>query len=93
MNTTTHDKKEAVKVTVTFPLGHGKPFKEDAPATQLLGAVRSAAIAYYGIHEEPGTRYYLSGGPHDDELSDSDTVGSLNEKNVKLTLVKELVQG
>ena len=85
----------ATKVTVTFPLGHGKPYAATEPDDTKVGAIRAAAMTHFGVHEEPGSRYYLTGEPHDRELGDDETIGTVAGKAaaVKLTLAKELIQG
>jgi hypothetical protein len=84
----------ATKVTVTFPLARGKPFAATEPSDATVGVIRTAAMAQFGVHEDPGSRYYLTHGPHDEKLADGTLIGSIAEENaVKLTLVKELIQG
>lgn len=84
-----------MKVTVSFPLAPGKPFSTTEPADATFAVVRAAAMDYFGAHEDPGSRYYLTHGEAGDELSDTDTVGHIagHAKALKVTLVKELIQG
>ena len=50
---------------------------------------------YFGVHEDPGSRYYLTQGHAGEELADGLTIGQIADhaRAVKLTLVKELIQG
>ena len=97
-----------VKVTVTFPLGTGKPYKATNTDDTTILVVRHAAMQHFGVHEDPGSRYFLTFGPHHEEIGDDRTLSSLDEqddghggkgehekpdRNLKFTLVKELVQG
>lgn len=83
------------KVTVTFPLSPGKPFSATEPDNTTIGVVRKAAMDYFGVDEEPGSRYYLTQGRAGEELADGSTIGQIADRAhaVKLTLVKELIQG
>jgi hypothetical protein len=83
------------KVRVSFPLAPGKPFSATEPDDTTIGAVRSAAMRYFGVHEDPGSRYYLTHGEAGDEVADGATVGQVAGRahSVKFTLVKELIQG
>lgn len=83
------------KVAVTFPLGTGGPFKASEPDDTTIGKIRAEAMAHFGVHEEPGSRYYLTHGPDDTELNNDATIASIADEahSVKLTLVKELIQG
>ena len=83
------------KVTVRFPLAPGKPFSVSDADDTTVGAIRMAAMGYFGVHEDPGSRYYLTQGQAGEELADGSTIGQVagHAKAVKLTLVKELIQG
>lgn len=89
-----------VKVMIKFPLGTGKPYTAtDADDTTVL-VVRRAAMQHFGVHEDPGSRYFLTFGPHHEEIGDDRTLKSLDDEDGKLgkdalkfTLVKELIQG
>jgi len=83
------------KVTVKFPLGTGEPYKATESDDTTIGTIRIAAMAHFGVEEDPGSRYYLTHGPHHEELEDSATIGSVagEAHAVELTLVKELIQG
>lgn len=83
------------KVTVAFPLVHGKPFSATYPDARTIVEIRNAAMDYFGVDEDPGSRYYLTQGSAGEELADGRTVGEIagHGHAVKLTLVKELIQG
>lgn len=89
-----------VKVVVTFPLGTGKPYKVTDPDDTKVLAVRQAAMRHFSVDEDPGSRYFLTFGPHHDEVDDDRTLASFadehgkpGEHTLKFTLVKELIQG
>lgn len=88
-----------VKVVVSFPLGTGKPYKANEPGDTTVLTVRQAAMAHFGVHEDPGSRYFLTFGPAHQEAADDRTLQSLADDDDKrrdtleLTLVKELIQG
>lgn len=87
---------ETIEVTVGFPLSAREPFHHRYRRHETLGAVRLAAMDHFGVHEEPGTIYYLTDDRHDDRrLDDSDTVGAVagERDDARLTLVKDLIQG
>lgn len=83
------------KVKVSFPLAPGKPFSATEPDDTAISAVRTAAMSYFGVHEDPGSRYYLTQGEAGEEVVDGATVGQVagHAHAVKFTLVKELIQG
>jgi hypothetical protein len=89
-----------IKVTVTFPLGPGKPYSATDTNDTTVLVVREAAMQHFGVHEDPGSRYFLTFGPHHDEIGDDRTLKSLSDEHghgdtrtLKFTLVKELIQG
>lgn len=97
-----------VKVMITFPLGTGKPYKATNTDDTTVLVVRHAAMQHFGVHEDPGSRYFLTFGPHHEEVGDERTLHSLDEQDdghddkgkreksddtLKFTLVKELIQG
>jgi hypothetical protein len=95
MQTTEH-RTETVEVKVAFPLSVRDPFHHRYARHDTVGAVRVAAMAHFGAHEEPGTVYYLTDDHHDDRrLDDSETLGAVagEREDLRLTLVKDLVQG
>jgi hypothetical protein len=87
--------KTETKVTVEFPLFHGKPFSGTYPDATTIIEIRNAAMDYFGVDEDPGSRYYLTHGPAGEELADDRVIGEIGDHAhaVKLTLVKELIQG
>ena len=84
--------RTAIKVVVTFPLGQGPYQTEEQPDT-TVGAIRLAAMNFFGVVEDPQYTFYLShsGAPVDN----SKTIGEIagHAQAVKFTLVKEIVQG
>ena len=89
-----------VKVVVTFPLSTARPYAATEPEDATVLAVRRAAMQHFGVHEEPGSRYFLTFGPHHDEVADDRRLKSLEDEHgkphedaLKFTLVKELIQG
>ena len=91
-NTSGRTAKDTIKTVVSFPLGH-RPFQEDYESTVTVGVVRSAAMTHFEVNEDPALRFYLV---HDgDEVSDTTTLGDVagHARAVKLTLVKEIVNG
>lgn len=92
----TEQRTETVEVAVAFPLSPREPFHHRYARHDTIGAVRLAAMDHFGVHEEPGTVYYLTDDRHDDgRLDDSETVGTVagEHEDLRLTLVKDLVQG
>lgn len=84
--------KDEIKVTVTFPLGHG-PYRADHASGTTLGAVRAAAMAHFEVTEDPALRFYLI---HDGlEVSDTQALGDVAgpAAAVKFTLARDIVQG
>jgi hypothetical protein len=83
----------SIEVTVTFPLGQGKPFHEREEASETSAELRIKALSHFGIQPDGSTAYYLihSGSRVDDGL----TLGEIAQDAgaVKFTLVKELIQG
>jgi hypothetical protein len=93
---TTEQRTGTVEVTVAFPLSPREPFHHRYDRQDTIGAVRQAAMDHFGVHEEPGTIYYLTDDRHDDHrLDDAETVGKVagEHEDLPLTLVKDLVQG
>jgi hypothetical protein len=89
-----------IKVAVTFPLGTGKPYTATEPDDMTVLAVRRAAMQHFRVNEDPGSRYFLTFGPRNEEIDDERTLRSLHEEHgkphkdqMKFTLVKELIQG
>jgi hypothetical protein len=92
----TEQRTETVEVKVVFPLSVREPFHHRYARHDTIGAVRKAAMDHFGVHEEPGSVYYLTDDRHDDHrLDDGETVGAAAgpHEDLRLTLVKDLVQG
>lgn len=92
----TEQRTETIEVKVAFPLSARDPFHHRYPSQDTVGAVRSAAMAHFGVHEEPGTIYYLTDDRHDDRrLDDGEMLGAVagERDDLALTLVKDLIQG
>lgn len=88
------DKKpKKVEVTVAFPLAGQGPHKEKMDRDTTAEQVRGEAMAHFGVADSPTDSYYLAHGRK--RLTGSETVGDLaeDERELKLKLVKELVQG
>jgi hypothetical protein len=86
-------KRHAINVHVVFPLSPGKPFNERTAADATVGGVRGDAMARFGVTDDPQYTYYLT---HDgDRLDNERTVGDIagHAHSLKVTLVKELLQG
>lgn len=93
---TTEQRTETIEVTVAFPLSVRDPFHHRYPRHETIRAVRAAAMEHFGVHEEPGTVYYLTDDRHDDRrVDDDETLGTVagERHDLRLTLVKDLVQG
>lgn len=86
-------KPDLVKITVAFPISPGGPYRADVDGSATAGEVRRDAMAHFGIAEDGQHAYYLthSGAKVADEATAADVAGEA--KAVKLTLVKELIQG
>jgi hypothetical protein len=82
-----------IKVLVTFPLGKKGPYHADDARDTLVGAVRTAAMAYFEVADDARYRYYLTrdGNNVDENLSLGQVAGHTHD--VKFGLRKELVQG
>jgi hypothetical protein len=91
--TTAKPKPKPIEVVVTFPIGHGGPFKHEEDPSASVGSVLTAAMTHFNVTEQPGSSYYLT---HDGTRTDgAATVGQVAgaAQAVKFTLVKELIQG
>ncbi len=92
----TEQHTKTVETKVTFPLSTRDPFHHRYARDETIGVVRVAAMDHFGVHEEPGTVYYLTDDRHDDRrLEDGETIGAVagEHDDLRLTLVKDLVQG
>ena len=87
------EKKTTLKVSVSFPISPKKPFKAEEAEKATAGEVKAAAMAYFGVAEDGQHAYYLThaGEKAADETSLHDLAG--HAKEIKFTLVKELIQG
>ena len=93
---TTEQHTRTVETTVTFPLSTRDRFHHRYARHETIGVVRVAAMDHFRVHEEPGTVYYLTDDRHDDHrLEDAETIGAVagEHEDLRLTLVKDLVQG
>jgi hypothetical protein len=93
---TTEQHTKTVETTVTFPLSTRDPLHHRYARDEKISVVRVAAMDHFGVHEEPGTVYYLTDDRHDDRrLEDGETIGAVagEHHDLRLTLVKDLVQG
>ncbi len=84
--------KDEIKITVTFPLGL-KPYQDTFAAATTVGSVRSAAMAGFGVVEDPGLAFYLVHA--NQRVDDSTTIGAIagHAAAVKFTLTREVIQG
>lgn len=93
----TASKAMKLKVQVHFPLASGGPYKATEEPETMVAEVRRAALSHFGVNEDPGSRYYLV-DRNDEEVADEVTLRDVDEEEpgkgtVKVTLVKELIQG
>jgi hypothetical protein len=83
----------SLEVTVTFPLGQGKPFHEREAGSETTAELLNKALSHFGIQPDGSAAYYLIHGGSRVEggltLSEIAQVAAA----VKFTLVKELIQG
>lgn len=90
-----HERKPAstVRAEVRFPISTGKPFSEDLPFETSIGQVRDLAMAHFKVAADGQHAYYLT--YNGDRLEDTGKIGDVDQgsKKIKLTLVKELIQG
>lgn len=88
-----HGRPETIKVTVTFPIGPGGPYRDDLADETTVGTLRAAAMNHFGATEDPGLRFYLI---HDGlEIADTSTIGDVagRARAVKFTLARDVIQG
>lgn len=87
-------KPKTVEVTVQFALTTKPPFKAEFARTETVGAVRTKAMNYFGVHDEPNAEYYLT-DKHDSQVDNNSTLDSIveDEKKVKFKLSKRTVSG
>jgi hypothetical protein len=81
-----------INVTVTFPLAE-KPFHQPFAPSTTVGEVRTDAMREFGVVDDPQHQYYLTFKGA--RLENETELGSLegHAEGLKLTLVKELIQG
>lgn len=86
-------KEHTIKVRVTFPISPAGPFHEKVEPKTSAGTVKASAMTHFGVAEDGQHAYYLSHAGA--KVEDTKTIGDLAEgaEEVKLTLVKELIQG
>jgi hypothetical protein len=86
-------KEHKVKVRVTFPISPNGPFHEKVEPETSAGTVKASAMNHFGVAEDGQHDYYLSHAGT--KIADTQTIGDVAEgaEEVKLTLVKELIQG
>ncbi len=81
-----------IGVTVTFPLGK-EPFRGGYPPETAVDVVRTAAMQYFEVMEDPALRFYLT---HEGrEAPGTETLAEVagHAHAVKFTLVREIVNG
>jgi len=86
-------KPEDLKVTVSFPLAGKGPYKDDVEPATPAESVRGAAMSHFGVVDDQTTSYYMT--HKGDRVGPTPALGELadNARALKLTLVKELIQG
>lgn len=86
-------KEHKIKVRVTFPISTAGPFHEKVEPETSAGTVKASAMGHFGVAEDGQHSYYLSHAGA--QVADTETIGNLagGAEEVKLTLVKELIQG
>lgn len=84
--------KQTINVTVAFPLGHG-PYHGDFTSDATVGEVKGAAMAHFGVTDDPALRYYVTHGG--DEVVDTTSVGEVasHANAVRFILAREVVNG
>jgi hypothetical protein len=84
--------KKTINVTVTFPLADS-PYQAEVVPSETVGTVRKDAMEQFGAVEDQEFAYYLT--HKGSRLSDEQTIGDVADHAhaIKLTLVKELIQG
>lgn len=92
-STKAQPKKDAINVRVNFPISPNGPFHEKVAPEASAGAVKEGAMSHFGVAEDGQHAYYLSHAGA--KTPDTETIGDLanGAKEIKLTLVKELIQG
>lgn len=87
-------KQKAIEVTVRFQFSHKEAFEQEYQPGQNAGQVRTDAVAYYEVANDPNNEYYLTG---EDKLQvpDDALVGDLagGKKHLKLKLNRRTTSG
>ena len=92
----TAQKTKTIQLKVAFPMSTRGPYHHHYDDAETIATVRAAAMEHFRVHEEPGSVYYLTEDRRDDRrVEDGETLGELVEHKheLKLTLVKDLIQG
>jgi hypothetical protein len=86
-------KDHRINVRVNFPISPNGPFHEKVAPETSAGIVKESAMSHFGVAEDGQHAYYLSHAGA--KIPDTKTIGDLanGAKEIKLTLVKELIQG
>lgn len=81
-----------IAVTVGFPVAP-HPYRDAVAPDTTVGTVRAAAMASFGISDDPQFEYYLTHGG--ERQSDDNAVGQVagHAHAVKFNLVKRIIQG
>lgn len=87
------NKDYSINVRVNFPISPNGPFHEKVAPGLSAQTVKEGAMSHFGVAEDGQHAYYLSHAGA--KVPDTETVGDLADgaKEIKLTLVKELIQG
>lgn len=101
-------KREQIEVIVTFPLASKPKYRTNEDDDTHVSVVLAAALEHFGLHADAQTQYYLAddgkritgdptlGSLVSDEGHDHGHSGDHDhgrKRELKLTLVKVLVQG
>jgi hypothetical protein len=86
-------KRKLVETIVSFPLAGKAPERVETPRHEKAEAVLRQTMAYFDVHDDETATYKLA--HHGEQVNLATTVGELaeDERTLKLTLVKELIQG
>jgi hypothetical protein len=84
---------QGIKVEVRFPISTKGSFTGTFVADTPIKSVRMRAMAFFGIAEDGQHAYYLT--YKGKRIEDGTQLGEIDKKakEIKLTLVKELIQG
>jgi hypothetical protein len=84
-------KEHKIEVRVTFPISAAGPFHEKVEPETTAGTVKASAMGHFGVAEDGQHSYYLSHAGV--QVPDTEAIGNLAGAELKLTLIKELIQG